>query len=77
MIARPLTTIPRARTVDADAANLAPLVTGHGVGELVVGLPLEARGNEGSMAAAALPLPSPASSMATESETIAQNTGYS
>ena len=53
VIARPLTTIPRARTVDADAANLAPLVTGHGVGELVVGLPLEARGNEGSMAAAA------------------------
>jgi len=52
IVARPLVTIPRAGTVDADAANLAALVTAHDVGELVVGLPLEARGNEGTMAAA-------------------------
>lgn len=51
--ARPLMTIPRAATLDADAAALGLIVVAQRVGELVIGLPLEARGNEGSMAAAA------------------------
>jgi putative holliday junction resolvase len=53
--ARPLATILRAASKDPahDAATLARFVAEQAVVELVVGLPLEARGNEGSMAVAA------------------------
>ena len=51
--ARPLATIPRASSLDADAAVLARVVAQQGVGSLVVGLPLEAGGGEGRMAIAA------------------------
>lgn len=53
--ARPLATISRARSLDPtdDAATLARVVAEQRITELVVGLPLEARGNEGTMAAAA------------------------
>jgi putative Holliday junction resolvase len=54
LAARPLTTLMRARTLDADVANLARLVAANRIAELVVGLPLEARGGgEGAMATAA------------------------
>ena len=49
--ARPLVTLRRGRDVEADAAALRPLITAHEVAELVVGLPLEAAGQEGSQAA--------------------------
>jgi putative holliday junction resolvase len=48
--ARPLTTIPRGRDLDADVQRLGDVVRREGVVELVVGLPLEARGNEGTQA---------------------------
>ncbi|HSK52868.1 MAG TPA: Holliday junction resolvase RuvX [Clostridia bacterium] len=48
--AMPLATIRRARTIDADAAALRPLIERHDVGELVVGLPLEAAGAHGPQA---------------------------
>jgi len=53
--ARPLTTVNRARsgTPADDARTLTRLVTEQRVVELVVGLPLEANGNEGPMATAA------------------------
>lgn len=53
--ARPLMTISRARSLDPsdDAATLARIVAEQRIVELVVGLPLEARGNEGTMAEAA------------------------
>ena len=47
-----LATIRRGRTVDDDAARLARIVAAHEVGELVVGLPLEASGAHGPQAAA-------------------------
>lgn len=50
--ARPLTTIPRRRTVEADAAAVQQLIDLHGATELVVGLPLEADGVEGPQATA-------------------------
>ncbi|MCI0343962.1 MAG: Holliday junction resolvase RuvX, partial [Chloroflexi bacterium] len=50
--ARPLTTLPRGRTVDKDVAALRALVTRHHAAELVVGLPLDMRGTEGAQAAA-------------------------
>jgi putative holliday junction resolvase len=54
LAARPLVTLMRARTLDADVANLARVVAANRIGELVVGLPLEARsGSEGAMAIAA------------------------
>jgi putative Holliday junction resolvase len=55
LAARPLATIPRARSLEPsdDARALARLVSEHRVVELVVGLPLEASGAEGPMAAAA------------------------
>jgi putative Holliday junction resolvase len=54
LAARPLATLRRARSNDADAANLARVVSANRIGELVVGLPLEARGGaEGPMATAA------------------------
>jgi len=55
LAARPLTTIARARSLAPadDAATLARIAQEHAVAELVVGLPLEASGAEGPMAAAA------------------------
>lgn len=52
-IARPLATLNRGASDDEDAAALARACSEQGVVELVVGLPLEARGNEGEMAATA------------------------
>lgn len=52
-LARPLTTLRRRRSAEADADALAPIVAEHAIGELVVGLPLEASGAEGPMASAA------------------------
>ena len=49
--ALPLTTLRRAREPRADAAALQVLIDSHGVVELVVGLPLEAAGQEGTQAA--------------------------
>jgi putative Holliday junction resolvase len=54
LAARPLATLMRARSLDADVANLVRVVAANRIGELVVGLPLEARGGgEGAMATAA------------------------
>jgi putative Holliday junction resolvase len=52
-IARPLATIPRGASVDADAAAIARVCREQSVAELVVGLPVHASGAEGDMAAAA------------------------
>jgi putative Holliday junction resolvase len=53
--ARPLATVSRARSlaVEDDAATLARICREQAVAELVVGLPLEASGAHGPMAAAA------------------------
>ncbi|MEZ0240457.1 MAG: Holliday junction resolvase RuvX [Chloroflexota bacterium] len=51
--ARPLATIQRGSGPDADALAVARIVEEQGIGALVVGLPLEAGGNEGTMAIAA------------------------
>ena len=48
--ARPLTTIPRGRAITADIVALRALIDRHGVAEVVVGLPLEARGDVGPQA---------------------------
>jgi putative holliday junction resolvase len=48
--ALPLSTLRRGRTVQADADALVEIVRQHEVGELVVGLPLEASGDEGPQA---------------------------
>jgi putative Holliday junction resolvase len=48
--ARPLQTIRRGRTLADDATVLAPIVAANQVGELVVGLPLEASGEHGPQA---------------------------
>jgi putative Holliday junction resolvase len=53
LAARPLTTIPRGADVAADVRALARIVEEKRIGELVVGLPLEAAGAEGTMAQAA------------------------
>jgi putative Holliday junction resolvase len=50
-LATPLTTIRRADTAAADAATLAGLLEEQGATEIVVGLPYEAAGHEGSQAA--------------------------
>lgn len=50
--ARPLATVRRGRSVDADASTLGSLIGQHAIDELVVGLPLEAAGHEGPQAAA-------------------------
>jgi putative Holliday junction resolvase len=52
-IARPLTTLNRGSSLDEDAAALGRVCREQGAAELVVGLPVEARGSEGEMAAAA------------------------
>lgn len=48
--ARPLTTLPRGAEPAADAAALRPLLTRYEVSEIIVGLPLEASGEEGTQA---------------------------
>jgi putative Holliday junction resolvase len=48
--ARPLTTLPRGADPAADAAALRPLIERYEVREIVVGLPLEASGEEGTQA---------------------------
>lgn len=50
--ARPLVTLRRGRTVDADVESLAPLIERHDVVELVVGLPIDTAGHEGPQAMA-------------------------
>jgi putative Holliday junction resolvase len=50
--ARPLTTLTRGRSIDADVAALALLIDRHGVSVLVVGLPIDAAGHEGQQALA-------------------------
>lgn len=50
--ARPLTTIRRAARIEDDATAIGRLIDEHRVGTLVVGLPLEAAGQEGTQAAA-------------------------
>ena len=49
--ARPLTTLRRARDVAGDVGALRALADRYGATELIVGLPLEASGVEGSQAA--------------------------
>ena len=48
--ARPLATIARGKTIEADADALARVCREQDVVELVIGLPVEASGVEGSMA---------------------------
>jgi putative Holliday junction resolvase len=50
---RPFATLARGATPAADAARLEAVVRDQRIDELVVGLPLEASGSEGQMAAAA------------------------
>lgn len=50
--ARPLVTLRRGRTVDADVEALSPLIDRHDVAELVVGLPIDTAGHEGPQAIA-------------------------
>jgi putative Holliday junction resolvase len=52
-IARPLATLNRGASLDEDAAALGRVCKEQGIVELVVGLPVEARGNEGEMASGA------------------------
>jgi putative Holliday junction resolvase len=49
-IAMPLTTLRRASTHEQDAAAIARLLADEGATEIVVGLPLEAAGQEGAQA---------------------------
>jgi putative Holliday junction resolvase len=49
-MAVPLATVRRAATIAADAAAIARLVAEQGATEIVVGLPLEAAGQEGAQA---------------------------
>jgi putative pre-16S rRNA nuclease len=51
--ARPLATVARRRTSAADAEALGRIAAANGVAELVVGLPIDMRGTEGTMAAEA------------------------
>jgi putative Holliday junction resolvase len=48
--ARPLTTLRRGRSMEADAAALEDLIAMHRIDELVVGLPIDAAGLEGPQA---------------------------
>ncbi len=52
-IARPLATIARGSSLEADAATIARVCREQQVAELVIGLPIDAGGDEGSMAVAA------------------------
>jgi putative Holliday junction resolvase len=49
-IARPLATLPRGRDLSADSARLAEVIEREGVDEVIVGLPLDASGDEGPQA---------------------------
>ncbi len=49
--ARPHSTLRRAASMDRDAANLEALIIANRIDELVLGLPLEASGAEGTQAA--------------------------
>lgn len=49
--ARPLTTLTRGRTIEADVDALNRLAKLHGATELIVGLPLDMSGAEGDQAA--------------------------
>jgi putative Holliday junction resolvase len=49
--AAPLATITRSRGIEPEVAALARVVAEQGIGEIVVGLPLEASGAEGPQAA--------------------------
>ena len=51
--AQPHSTVPRGTDLAADVTRLRAVVTEQRIGARVVGLPLEARGNEGPMAIAA------------------------
>ena len=51
--ARPLATIGRAASIDADADAIGRVCREQDVIELVVGLPIDTRGDEGEMAVAA------------------------
>lgn len=51
--ARPLATLVRGRSLAADAAALGRVAGANGIGELIVGLPLEMAGGEGPAALAA------------------------
>jgi putative Holliday junction resolvase len=48
--ARPLVTLKRGSTVEDDVSRLLPLIEGNVITDLVVGLPLEAGGDEGPQA---------------------------
>jgi putative holliday junction resolvase len=48
--ARPLATLRRGRSLDADVAAVRTVVERHAVDELVVGLPLDVSGDEGPQA---------------------------
>jgi putative holliday junction resolvase len=50
--ARPLVTLRRGRTIEADGSALRALIETHGIDELVVGLPIDAAGHEGPQAVA-------------------------
>jgi putative holliday junction resolvase len=52
-IARPLSTVNRGATLDEDVVILERVCHEQGVTELVVGLPIDAKGDEGTMAEAA------------------------
>jgi putative pre-16S rRNA nuclease len=52
-VARPLATVNRGATLDDDVATLGRVCREQDVTELVVGLPIEATGSEGTMADAA------------------------
>jgi putative holliday junction resolvase len=52
-VARPLSTVNRGATLDDDVAILERVCREQSVTELVVGLPIEAKGDEGTMAEAA------------------------
>ncbi len=52
-IARPFATIGRGESLEADATAIGRVCREQGIAELVVGLPVEARGSEGEMAAGA------------------------
>ena len=49
--ARPLSTLKRSASLDRDAAALAEIIATHAIDELVVGLPIDGSGDEGSQAA--------------------------
>ena len=51
--ARPLATLGRGRSVAADADAIGRVAQANGIGELIVGLPLDMAGGEGPAALAA------------------------